>query len=71
MWRVKRLVDPAIGKTLSGWNGIYLSVKTSSFRHASEGWHPDPDSVRPEAAANQELDSSFRWNDDEKQGFWS
>jgi hypothetical protein len=25
--------------------------------------------VRPEAAANQELDSSFRWNDKEKQSF--
>jgi hypothetical protein len=36
------------------------------FRHASESWHPDPDSVRAEAAANQELDSSFRWNDEEK-----
>jgi hypothetical protein len=44
-------------------------VKTSSFRHAIESWHPDPDSVRPETAANQELDASLRWHDEEKQSF--
>jgi hypothetical protein len=51
-----------------GWyrNVAYLSMKTSSFRHSSESWNPDPDPVRPKAATNQELDSSFRWNDKEK-----
>jgi hypothetical protein len=41
-------------------------TKTKRFvflRHTSESWYPDPDSVRPKAAANQKLDSSFRWND--------
>lgn len=41
-------------------------ASASSFCHASEGRHPVPDKVPPKAAANRDMDSSLRWNDNEE-----